>query len=79
MAAGREARPGRTETAGPLTGAKWEGGGVTPDDALPDEEARAAANRETLRRVLARRGDPSAGPRPALRDEIAAALADEER
>lgn len=63
----------------PLTGTNWEGTGVTPDLAIPEEEALAAAHRDALRRVLAGLGDPPAGPRRALRDEVAAALAELKR
>lgn len=60
----------------PLTGTNWEGTGVAPDIDVPQEEAPRTAHAAALRRVLERLGDPPAGPRKTLREEVVAALAE---
>lgn len=60
----------------PLTGTNWEGIGVEPDIAVPQEEALRVAHAAALRAILARLGDDPARPERELAREARAALAE---
>jgi C-terminal processing protease CtpA/Prc len=60
----------------PITGANWEGTGVEPDVAVPQEDALNTAHTLALRAVLERIGEEPTGPLKALREEAQAALAE---
>lgn len=58
----------------PATGGNWEGSGVTPDVAVPAEQALATAYRRALAAVVERLGAADSGPPGALRKEARDAL-----
>ena len=63
----------------PIIGTNWEGIGVTPDIAVPQEQALPVAHREALKRVLEQLGEQPAGPTQALWEEACSALAELEQ
>jgi hypothetical protein len=60
----------------PLTGADWEGSGVTPDIAIVQERALTAAYALALHSLQAARGEAAFGAQGALAKEIHTALKD---
>lgn len=54
----------------PITGTDWEGVGVLPDIAVPQQDALDIAYAEALKAVLGTMADPAAAPLRHLRDEI---------
>ncbi|HJZ50454.1 MAG TPA: S41 family peptidase [Roseiflexaceae bacterium] len=60
----------------PISGTNWEGTGVTPDIAVPQEDALRTAQILALRYVLEQAGDHGAGPLADLVEEARAALAE---
>jgi C-terminal processing protease CtpA/Prc len=60
----------------PISGTNWEGTGVTPDIAVPQERAPATAQALALRYVLEQMGDSASGPLAELAEEARAALAE---
>jgi hypothetical protein len=46
----------------PITGANWEGRGVTPDIAVPQAEALRIAYREALNHIIAQEKADTSGP-----------------
>ncbi len=63
----------------PITGTNWEGTGVIPDIAVPEQEALKTAYAAALKRVLESAGDTPTGARGALAEEARAAQAELER
>jgi hypothetical protein len=59
----------------PVTGANWEGTGVTPDVAVPAEQAFDRAYELALERVLERVGASTSRPEQRLAEEARQALA----
>lgn len=59
----------------PISQTNWEGTGVTPDIAVPADDALKIAHRAALEAVLAELGEDPQGPRKQLADEARAALA----
>jgi C-terminal processing protease CtpA/Prc len=59
----------------PITGTNWEGTGVTPDIAVPQEEALTVAHGAALRGLLEHLAEPCSKPLRALRDMAQQALA----
>jgi retinol-binding protein 3 len=59
----------------PISGTNWEGTGVTPDIAMPQEEALRTAQILALRHVLEQAGEHPAGPLADLVQEAQAELA----
>jgi hypothetical protein len=60
----------------PISGTNWEGTGVTPDIAVPQEDALRGAQRLALRHVLEQLGERPAGPLAELAEEARAELAE---
>jgi C-terminal processing protease CtpA/Prc len=60
----------------PISGTNWEGTGVTPDIAVPQEDALRTAQILALRYVLEQSGDHAAGPLADLVEEARAELAE---
>jgi hypothetical protein len=58
----------------PITGTNWEGCGVTPDIAIPQEQAFKTAYQMALQLVLADLGDSPSGAYKALAEEARSAL-----
>jgi hypothetical protein len=61
-------------TFDPVTGMDWEGTGVTPDIAVPQEQAFQLAYKEALQSILAGLGAVPVGAYVALADEARTAL-----
>ena len=59
----------------PHSGTNWEGTGVHPDIAVPEEQALHVAHRAALQHILDQLGERPAGPMRTLWDEARAALA----
>jgi retinol-binding protein 3 len=59
----------------PISGTNWEGVGVAPDIAVPQEDALRTAQILALRRVLEQAGEPAGGPLADLVEEAQAELA----
>ncbi len=58
----------------PVTGGDWEGVGVTPDIAIPQQHALQAAYNMALKAILANLGNSPGGPHKALANEAQEAL-----
>ncbi len=63
----------------PISGTNWEGTGVTPDIAVPQDEAYQVAYRAALRAVLEAAGEEPTGPRKLVVEEARKALAELEQ
>ena len=61
-------------TINPITGANWEGSGVTPDIPVPKEQAFTAAYTMALKSIIASLGESPYGPFKALAQEAQTAL-----
>lgn len=61
-------------TINPITGANWEGSGVTPDVLVPKEQAFKAAYTMALKSIIASLGESPCGPFKALAEEAQTAL-----
>jgi len=58
----------------PITGTDWEGVGVNPEIAAPNEQAFKIAYRLALQSILKGLGETQSGPIKALKEEAQAAL-----
>lgn len=58
----------------PVSGANWEGSGVTPDVSVPQEQAFVCAYNMALQSVIAGLGEAPSGPFKALAEEAQGAL-----
>ena len=58
----------------PMTGANWEGIGVTPDISIPPEQAFNMAYKMALESILVSLGDSPSGPFKTLAEEAQTAL-----
>jgi hypothetical protein len=66
-------------TINPLTGANWEGSGVTPDISAPRDQSFNIAYKLALQSVLVEIGAPTSEPLLKLENEAQAALKDLEK
>jgi hypothetical protein len=62
----------------PITGANWEGSGVSPDISVPPDQAFTVAYQLALRSIIADLGEPSPGPLKQLVEEARAVLKNRE-
>ncbi len=58
----------------PITGTNWEGGGVTPDISVPQEQAFKVAYNMALKSIIASLGETPSGPFKTFAEEAQTAL-----